>query len=58
MIRRQLWTKRTLLVALTGCGRESDEACGAEAGFNARLIKPTVAGALYGISSALEVGVN
>jgi two-component system CheB/CheR fusion protein len=39
-LREQAWTKKVLLVALTGWGQEEDRRRAAEAGFDRHLVKP------------------
>ena len=48
-IRRQPALRGTLLVALTGYGRESDRQRTAEAGFNYHLVKPVDVSRIEGI---------
>lgn len=55
-IRRQQWGKDSLLIALTGWGREEDRRRTHEAGFDHHLVKPVDAKALLALLSELPVG--
>ena len=56
-LRRQPEFSRTLLVAVTGYGREDDRRRSREAGFNHHLVKPVAPDALYELLSAPAVAI-